>query len=154
MRKIFGSGFILSFFIIHGCASPQVNTITYDDQLDLYLSTLDDKHFVWCELDLEQCRQDFEIWKLAPRGQAILREYEKAESGQTYNTHDVPNVFRTRFVDESQLVKESRGYDSGDSGQDFDVFEERVLLHNLPKHEQPETIPASSKKYGPEVPYQ
>ncbi len=151
MRKIFVSGVILTFFIIHGCASPQVNTITHDDQLDLYLSTLDDKHFVWCELDIEQCRKDFETWKLTPRGQAILREYENEDSGQTYNTHDVPNVFRTRFVHESQLVEERPGYDSG---QDFDVFEERVLPHNPPKHVRPETLPASSKKYGPEVPPQ
>lgn len=149
MRYLNIRGFILALFIIvSGCASPQERYINNDNELDLYLSTLDDKHFVWCELDLEQCRKDFEVWKLSSRGQAILGEYENEDSGQTYNTHDVPNVFRTRFLDERQLVEESRGYDSG---QYLDVLEERGLPRNPPNHVQPETIPASSKKYGPEV---
>ena len=109
MRVRCAYGFLgFSILLLVGCASVSSDNRNYDDQVDLYLSTLDDKHFVWCELDLEQCRNDFEKWKLTPRGRAIIREYENEDAGQTYNRHHVPNVFRTRFVNESQLIERDR----------------------------------------------
>jgi len=98
-------GIVGVFLFLGGCASSSGNTTNIDEQIDLYLSTLDDKHFVWCELDLGQCRKDFEKWKLTSRGRTLIREYEKEASGQTFNTHQVPNVFRTRFVDDGQLAE-------------------------------------------------
>ncbi len=117
----------ISIFILVGCATVSPDRGNNDEQVDLYLSTLDDKHFVWCELDLEQCRKDFEKWKRTPRGRAIISEYEKEDTGQTYNRHHVPNVFRTRFVKENRLIEQ------GES-----------LLH--------EEIEESSQIYGPELP--
>jgi hypothetical protein len=65
MRNICALGFIGVFLLLGGCAT---HSATNDEQVDLYLSTLDDKHFVWCKLDLEQCRKDFEEWRLTARG--------------------------------------------------------------------------------------
>ena len=101
MRNICALGIIAVFLLLGGCAT---HSATNDEQVDLYLSTLDDKHFVWCKLDLGQCRKDFEEWRLTARGRMIMKEFEKEDTGQTYNTHHLPNVFRTRFVDESQLA--------------------------------------------------
>ncbi len=42
---------------------------------DLYLSTLDDKHFVWCTANLDQCQKDIDNWQRTERGRAILREH-------------------------------------------------------------------------------
>ncbi len=100
MIGIFGIALFLS-----GCGTHSANYADSDEQVDLYLSTLDDKHFVWCKLDLKQCRTDFENWKMTPRGRVITKEYEKEKTGQTYNTHHVTNAFRTHFVDESQFVE-------------------------------------------------
>ena len=115
------------FLFFSGCATYSPNYADNDEQVDLYLSTLDDKHFVWCELDLEQCRKDFENWKITPRGRVIIKEYEKEKTGQTYNTHHVPNVFRTHFVDESHFIE-----------QDGNILQEG--------------IEESPKIFGPEVP--
>ena len=115
------------FLFFSGCATYSVNYADNDEQVDLYLSTLDDKHFVWCKLDLEQCRKNFENWRITPRGRAIIKEYEKEKTGQTYNTHQVPNVFRTHFVDESQFREQD-----GNIAQDG--------------------IEESSKIFGPDVP--
>jgi hypothetical protein len=101
MRNICAFGIMSVFLLLGGCAT---HSATNDEQVDLYLSTLDDKHFVWCKLDLEQCRRDFEEWRRTTRGQMIMEEFEKEDTGQTYNTHQVPNVFRTRFLDEAQLA--------------------------------------------------
>lgn len=145
MRKIGTLGLVTVFFILSGCASYSANKADQnDEQVDLYLSTLDDKHFVWCELDLEQCRKDFEKWKLTPRGRTIIREYEKEDTGQTYNTHHVPNVFRTRFVDESQLTEQA--------GQDSDMLGKPYPSIDQPKDLLQERIPITPKRYGPEVP--
>jgi len=122
MKHIRTLGLIGIFVFLGGCAS---HSTTNDEQVDLYLSTLDDKHFVWCELDLEQCRAAFEKWKLAPRGRMIIREFEQENTGQTYNTHHLPNVFRTRFVDESQLAKEVGGEQS--KKQDFRQDSEGIV---------------------------
>ena len=143
MRNVVVPGVVMAFFMLAGCVSPQASSINNNDELDLYLSTLDDKHFVWCELDLEQCRKDFETWKLTPRGQTILREYEKEDTGQTYSTHDVPNVFRTRFVNGSQLVEEGE--------ETFDVFEQESLPLDSHKYMRPERIPSSSRQDGPDA---
>jgi len=145
MRKIGTLGLVTVLFILNGCASYSANKADQnDEQVDLYLSTLDDKHFVWCELDLEQCRKDFEKWKLTSRGRAIIREYEKEDTGQTYNTHHVPNVFRTRFVDESQL--EEAGLDSDMIGKPYPSIDQ-------PEDLLQERIPITPKRYGPEVPF-
>ncbi|TFG65580.1 MAG: hypothetical protein E4H32_01580 [Nitrospirales bacterium] len=145
MRKIGTLGLATVFFILSGCASYSANKADQnDEQVDLYLSTLDDKHFVWCELDLEQCRKDFEKWKLTPRGRKIIGEYEKEDTGQTYNTHHVPNVFRTRFVDESQLTEQV--------GQDSDILGKPYPSIDQPEDLLQERIPITPKRYGPEVP--
>jgi hypothetical protein len=146
MRKRCVYGFVGVFILLlSGCASYSANKADQnDEQVDLYLSTLDDKHFVWCELDLKQCRKDFEKWKLTPRGRAIIREFEKENTGQTYNTHHVPNVFRTRFVDESQLTEQA-GQDSNMPGKPYPSIDQpEDLLH--------EGMPITSKSYGPEAP--
>ncbi len=87
MRNIAKLGFVGIFILLGGCAA---HYSTNDAQVDLYLSTLEDKHFVWCELDLEQCRHDFEKWKLTPRGQMIIREFEP-KSG-SWNLCEVNNT--------------------------------------------------------------
>jgi sulfur relay (sulfurtransferase) DsrC/TusE family protein len=145
MRKSGTLGLVTVLLILNGCASYSANQAEQnDEQVDLYLSTLDDKHFVWCELDLEQCRKDFEKWKLTPRGRMIIREYEKEETGHTYNTHHVPNVFRTRFVDKSQ-VTEQAGQDSDRTGRSSPSIEQ-------PEDLLQERISRTPKRYGPDVP--
>lgn len=148
MQTIRTLGLVGIFVFLGGCAS---HSPTNDEQVDLYLSTLDDKHFVWCELDLEQCRDEFEKWKLTPRGRMIIREFEQENTGQTYNTHHLPNVFRTRFVDESQLAKEMG--DGQGKGQDFSQDSEG-LVHSPAidgngdtKHEGISAVP---EIYGPQ----
>jgi hypothetical protein len=123
MRNISTLRLVGTFLLLGGCA-PHYNT-TNDERVDLYLSTLDDKHFVWCELDLEQCRHDFEKWKLTARGRMIIREYEQENTGQTYNTHHLPNVFRTRFVEKNQLAEEMAGEQG--KRQDFSQSSEGVV---------------------------
>jgi hypothetical protein len=146
MRKIGTLGLVTVFFILSGCASYSPDDANQnDEQVDLYLSTLDDKHFVWCELDLEQCRKDFEKWKLTPRGRTIIRGYEKEDTGQTYNTHHAPNVFRTRFVDESQLTEQA--------GQDSDMLGKPYPSIDQPEDLLQERIPITSKIYGPALPH-
>lgn len=144
MRKSFTIGLVGVFIILGGCASYSSKTVNNDEQIDLYLSTLDDKHFVWCELDLTQCRQDYEKWKFTPRGRAILREYEKEATGQTYNTHQVPNVFRTHFVQGSQLAVEA-GQNYAISGKPYpSIYQTEYLLQG--------GMPITSEIYGPELP--
>ena len=146
MRKIGMLGLVTVLFILNGCASYSAdNADQNDEQVDFYLSTLDDKHFVWCELDLEQCRKNFENWKLTPRGRTIIREYEKEDAGQTYNTHHVPNVFRTRFVDESQLTEQA--------GQDPDIIGKPDPSIDQPEDLRQGSIPMPPKIYGPQVPF-
>jgi len=141
-------GLIGIFVFLGGCAS---HSTTNDEQVDLYLSTLDDKHFVWCELDLEQCRDEFEKWKLTPRGRMSLREFEQENTGQTYNTHHLPNVFRTHFVDERQFEKEMGGKQG--NGQDVsqdsegDVRSPGFLRNGTTKQEE---MSAAPEIYGPE----
>ncbi|MBA3966969.1 MAG: hypothetical protein H0X47_14595 [Nitrospirales bacterium] len=106
MRYICTLGLVGFFLLLGGCASHHKAN---DEQIDLYLSTLDDKHFAWCELDLEQCRHDFEQWKLTPRGSRIIEAFEQEDARQPDNTHHLPNVFRTRFVEESQFAEEMVG---------------------------------------------
>ena len=99
-------GLVGFFLLLGGCASHHTAN---DGQIDLYLNTLDDKHFVWCEFDLEQCRYDFERWKLTTRGRRIIQEFEQENTGQPDQTHQLPQVFRTRFVEEGQLAEEMLG---------------------------------------------
>lgn len=143
-------GLIGIFVFLGGCAS---HSTTNDEQVDLYLSTLDDKHFVWCELDLEQCRDEFEKWKLTPRGRMIIREFEQENTGQTYNTHHLPNVFRTRFVDENQLAKKMGGEQG--KGQDFSQSSEGFVrsFPSLAEHggTKPNGISAAPGIYGPQL---
>lgn len=150
MRKICALGFVGVFFVLlGGCALHYANN---DEQLDLYLSTLDDKHFVWCKLDLEQCRKDFEEWKITARGRMIIREYEKEDTGQTYNTHHLPHVFRTRFLQASQFpegMMEEQG-----KRQDFDQnsqeFETALPSIDENSNAALEGIQVAPQRYGPE----
>ncbi len=145
MRKIGTLGLVTVLLILNGCASySSTNIAQNDEQVDLYLSTLDDKHFVWCELDLEACRHDYEKWKLTSRGRMIIKEYEKEDTGKTYNTHHVPNVFRTRFVDESQVTEGADG--------DTDMMDKSNPPLDHPEdllHEKTRIAPTI---LGPEVP--
>ncbi len=110
MRNICTLGLVGFLVFLGGCAHHDATPHTSnDEQIDLYLSTLDDKYFVWCELDLEQCRHDFEQWKLTPRGSRIIQEFEQEDTGQTDNAHHLPNVFLTRFGEEGQFTEEMAG---------------------------------------------
>jgi hypothetical protein len=137
------------FLFLGGCASQSAQYADKDEQIDLYLSTMDDKHFVWCTLDLDQCQSDFEKWKFTPRGRTIITEFEKEDTGQTYNTHNVPHVFRTHFVDESQLTEKVReqeyGHDSGALGNAYSSIDQHEDILSNGMHVSP-------KKYGPELP--
>jgi hypothetical protein len=142
---------LVGIFVLLGGCAPHYTT--NDEQVDLYLSTLDDKHFVWCKLDLEQCRHDFEKWKLTARGRMIIREFEQENTGQTYNTHHLPNIFRTRFVDENQLAKEMVGEQG--KGQDFSQSSEG-FVRSFPSIDEngdtkQEGMSAAPRIYGPQL---
>jgi hypothetical protein len=149
MRHICALGFIGVFLLLGGCATQSV---TNDEQVDLYLSTLDDKHFVWCKLDLEQCRKDFEEWRLTARGRMIMKEFEKEDAGQTYNTHHLPNVFRTRFLDEPELADGmvSEQGKRKDLGQDSENFERSFRSHDENEDLIGEGISVTPRMYGPD----
>ena len=148
MRNICALGFIAVFLLLGGCAT---HSATNDEQVDLYLSTLDDKHFVWCKLDLEQCRKDFEEWRLTTRGRMIMKEFEKEDTGQTYNTHHLPNVFRTRFVDEPQLADEVGEHGVGQGvGQDSENFGRSFPSNNEDEDLIEEGISVAPRMYGPD----
>lgn len=119
---------VVGFFVLLGaCASqhsPNNPNNNVDEQVDLYLSTLDDKHFVWCELDLEQCRHDFEAWKRTAQGLSMIEEFKRENTGQQDNSQHLPNVFRTRFVEEGRFGEEMAGKD--DKGQSFDQDPENL----------------------------
>ena len=85
MRKIWLAGF-LGACILGGC--PGAHYTTDGELADLYLSTLDDKQFVWCTMDLEQCRKDIDEWKQSEQGRAFLSEYEKEQTGDVHNTQE------------------------------------------------------------------
>ena len=146
---------------LSGCASYSVKTdkqahgdhsVNVDEQVDLYLSTLDDKHFVWCELDLEQCQKDFEKWKLTSRGRTIIREFEKEDTGQTYNRHQMPNVFRTRFVEESQFKEKLDELEIGqDDSEKFKAFGTPLPILGPDENSQHQDIHLSPQMYGSEV---
>ncbi len=149
MRNICALGIISVFLLLGGCAT---HSATNDEQVDLYLSTLDDKHFVWCKLDLEQCRKDFEEWRLTARGRMIMKEFEKEDTGQTFNTHHLPNVFRTRFMDETQLAdgmvseqgkRKGVGQDSENFGRSFPTNDDGEDLIE-------EGISVAPRMYGPD----
>src|SRR5680860_694183 len=97
MRSMCTLGLVGFFLLLGGCATHHTAN---DEQVDIYLSTLDDKHFAWCELDPEQCRHEFEQWKVTARGSRIIEEFEQEDTGQTDNTHHLPNIFRTGFAEE------------------------------------------------------
>ena len=149
MRNICALGFIGVFLLLGGCAT---HSATNDEQVDLYLSTLDDKHFVWCKLDLEQCRKDFEEWRLTARGRMIMKEFEKEDTGQTFNTHHLPNVFRTRFMDETQLADgmvSEQGKRKG-VGQDSENFGRSFPTNDDGEDLMEEGISVAPRMYGPD----
>jgi hypothetical protein len=152
MRNSCVLGLVGIFLFLSGCVSYSANTANNDEQIDIYLSTLDDKHFVWCELDLAQCREDFEKWKLTPRGRTLIREYEKEATGQTYHTHHVPNVFRTGFVDESGSAKEVGEQKARQQvlEQNSDSFIRARSSINKKTDSGLHVIPLSYRVYGPE----
>ena len=127
MRNCCAIALVGVFLFLNSCATYSAYDADTDEQVDLYLSTLDDKHFVWCKLDLDQCRADFESWKATSRGQAIIKEYETEKAGQTYNTQHVPNVFRTQYVNDGPFIEQ----------------DENTLL---------EDIEESTEMFGPELP--
>ena len=135
MQRGCGFGLIVIVLFLGGCVSSPTNmeNLELDEQIDLYLSTLDDKHFVWCELDLVQCRKDFEKWRQTAKGLALIRQYESEESGRIVNTHQVPKLFRTRFVDDKQFSGELEGL-TGESA-----------LEGM-------AAPSHPKVYGPDLP--
>jgi len=146
MRNFCVLGLMGILLVLSGCVSYSATKVDVDheEQVDLYLSTLDDKHFVWCELDLAQCRRDFEKWKRTSRGRMIIREYEKADTGQTFNTHPVPNVFRTHFVDESRLAGEGGVFfDANGKTHSYPDYYQNLLQDRRGEYPQ---------LYGPEVP--
>ncbi len=93
-----GLMFLVSACVAHHTPRPTVN----NKHIDLYLSTLDDKHFVWCKLDLAECRRDFEDWKQTPRGRMIIGEYQKEQIELTDNAQDLPHLFPTHFIHERE----------------------------------------------------
>ena len=140
MRNSCAMALVGVFCFFSGCATYSANYADSDEQVDLYLSTLDDKHFVWCELDLEQCRKDFEEWKITPRGRVIIKEYEKEKAGQTYNTHPVPNVFRTYFVDESQFIEQDGKMSQKETAESLKIFGPEIpsrVRNHVGTHESP-----------------
>ncbi len=146
MQKLRTLGLVTVLVALYGCASSntpiqvdQSQAERNDDQVDLYLSTLDDKHFVWCELDLEQCRKDFEKWRQTPRGRALIKEFEKEGAEHAPHTHQVPNVFRTRFVDEREVTEQA------------EQILQPSLSNNQPEGLGQERIPTAPVRYGPEV---
>lgn len=148
MRHIRALGFIGVFLLLGGCAT---HSVTNDEQVDLYLNTLDDKHFVWCKLALDQCRKDFEEWRLTARGRMIMKEFEKEDAGQTYNTHHLPNVFRTRFLDEPQFpdgIQSEQGKRKG-LGQDSENFGRSFPSHAEAEDLIEERISVAPRMYGP-----
>jgi hypothetical protein len=149
MRNICALGFIGVFLLLGGCAT---HSATNDEQVDLYLSTLDDKHFVWCKLDLEQCRKDFEEWRLTARGRMIMKEFEKEDTGQTFNTHHLPNVFRTRFVDETQLADGMVSEQGKRKGvdQDSENFGRSFPTNDDGEDLMEEGISVAPRMYGPD----
>lgn len=150
MRKLGDLGLVIVLVTLYGCASytdaqvDQSHPDRNDDQVDLYLSTLDDKHFVWCELDLDQCRKDFEKWRQTPRGRALIREFEKEGAEHVLHTHQVPNVFRTRFVDERELTEQAE--------QEAEQIPQPSLSNKQPEVLRQERMPMAPVRYGPEVP--
>ncbi|MDH4361672.1 MAG: hypothetical protein OEW33_13175, partial [Nitrospirota bacterium] len=100
---------------------------------------------------LKQCRDEFEKWKLTPRGRLIIREFEQENTGQTYNAHHLPNVFRTRFVDERQLEREMGGKQG--TGQNFSQDSEGNVpspAFDLNGHAKQKGVSVPPEIYGPD----
>ena len=94
MRRLWLAG-LLGACMFFGCGTHHV---AENDLGDLYLGTLDDKHFVWCTLDVDQCQKDFLEWKQTEQGRTIISEYEKEQSGQTETTHEFSDVIESDDV--------------------------------------------------------
>ncbi len=122
MRNVYSIILMGFFLILSACASHGLDNVSHDETADLYLSTLDDKHFMWCKLDVEQCRIDFENWKMTSRGRAIIREYEKERMARAGNPHHVPDVFRTHFVDDSQSIERNVNFLQKDIEESSRIF--------------------------------
>ncbi|GJL57639.1 MAG: hypothetical protein NPIRA03_04960 [Nitrospirales bacterium] len=153
MQNNFILGVVGFFLLLGACASQHSSNNNVDEQVDLYLSTLDDKHFVWCELDLEQCRRDFEAWKLTKHGLSMIKEFERENTDQPDNTQHLPNVFRTRFVEEGRLEEEMVGKDG--KGQSIDRDPEGLnwsywTIENN-RHPIQESMSMPPRTHGPHV---
>ncbi len=105
MRNCCAIALVSVILFLNSCARFSAYDVDNEEQVDLYLNTLDDKHFVWCNLDLDQCREDFENWKATSRGQAIIKEYEKEKAGLTYKTRHASNMFRTQFMADGLFIE-------------------------------------------------
>ena len=82
----------------------------------------------------------------------LMKEFEKEDTGQTFNTHHLPNVFRTRFVDETQLAdgmvseqgkRKGVGQDSENFGRSFPTNDDGEDLIE-------EGISVAPRMYGPD----
>jgi hypothetical protein len=153
MRNICTLGLVGFLVFLVGCAHHDATPHTSnDEQIDLYLGTLDDKRFAWCELDLEQCQHDFEQWKLTPRGSRIIEAFEQKDARQADNNHQLPNVFRTRFGEEGQFTEEMAG--ERGKGQNFsqDTVEIGPFFPSIYEdgHTRQEGISPAPRKQAPQ----
>ena len=133
MRGIWLVG-LLGACILFGCTGVQHAT---DGELaDLYLSTLDDKQFVWCTMDLEQCRKDINEWKQTELGRALLSEYKKEQMDKRNNvyefSHDLEtgstmSTSPTRYGPDLFLKKKKRKRD--EIGDELDYREKGTIAH-------------------------
>ncbi len=127
MRNCSAIAIVSVSLFLNSCATNSAYDVDHDERIDVYLSTLDDKHFAWCNLDLNQCQADFDRWKATSRGRAFIKEYEKEKAGQTDNIHHVPDVFRTQYVKDAPFIER----------------EEKTWLEDMKQ---------SPKMFGPELP--
>ncbi len=149
MRNICTLGLVGFLVFLGGCVSHHTAN---DEQIDLYLSTLDDKHFAWCELDLEQCRNDFEKWKRTTRGTKIIEAFEQEDTRQPDNTQHLPNVFRTRFGEEGQFTEEMAGERGKRQNFSQDTVEIGPFFPSIYEdgHARQEGISAAPRKQAPQ----
>jgi hypothetical protein len=82
----------------------------------------------------------------------IMKEFEKEDTGQTYNTHHLPNAFCRGFVDEAQLANwmvSEQGKRKG-LGQDSENFGRSFPTNHEDEDLMEEKISVSPRMYGPD----
>lgn len=68
----------------------------------------------------------------------IIEEFQQEAAGQAYTTHQLPNVFRTRFMDERQLTEEMAG--------------DPATVHGTSQNSTEDGGTVTPKLYGPNSP--